>query len=487
VSNPVKQWLNWVKVVLIGLGGISCQMVPIHPVKLTPLPQDPFIQVYFNQSVASHYTDPYRLHQRMGDNLEQVIVEAIGQATSSIDVAIQELRSPQIALALQDRHRSGVRVRVILENTYSRPWSSYSASQVAQLQPRQRARYQEGMQLLDQDQNGHISPDEIQQRDALIILQRSDIPWKDDTSDGSQGSGLQHHKFLVIDGRYTIVSSANFTLSDFHGDFANPESRGNANNLVKIDSVPLSALFTVEFNLMWGDGIVQTTSQGRFGVKKPYRPPQGVTIGKSLVWVQFSPASRTLPWEKTVNGFIANTLARSQYAVDMALFVFSDQSIANQLQSLQGRGVAIRLLVDAGFLYRPFSEGLDLMGVTLFNGCTIEQNNRPWTNPLQTVGTPDMPQGDLLHHKFAVMDGTTVITGSHNWSDAANHLNDETLLVIQNPTIAAHYQREFERLYSNARLGVPPFVQKQLQKQSQDCKGNHHSSVDDRVMVAILK
>lgn len=71
-----------------------------------------------------------------------------------------------------------------------------------------------------------------------------------------------------------------------------------------------------------------------------------------------------------------------------------------------------------------------------------------------------MPPGDLLHHKFGLVDGHTVITGSHNWTDAANRGNDETVIVVHNPIVAAHYQREFERLYTNAILGVPPAVQK---------------------------
>ena len=46
------------------------------------------------------------------------------------------------------------------------------------------------------------------------------------------------------------------------------------------------------------------------------------------------------------------------------------------------------------------------------------------------MGVPILPKGDLLHDKFAVIDNKTVITGSHNWSEAANHGNDETLIVI---------------------------------------------------------
>ena len=51
-----------------------------------------------------------------------------------------------------------------------------------------------------------------------------------------------------------------------------------------------------------------------------------------------------------------------------------------------------------------------------------------------------------MHHKFAVIDSEIVITGSQNWSPAANTNNDEVVLVIESRIIAAHFLREIERL-----------------------------------------
>jgi phosphatidylserine/phosphatidylglycerophosphate/cardiolipin synthase-like enzyme len=61
--------------------------------------------------------------------------------------------------------------------------------------------------------------------------------------------------------------------------------------------------------------------------------------------------------------------------------------------------------------------------------------------------------GDTLHHKFAILDRNLILTGSHNWTKAANHTNDEVLIVIQNEIVAAHFQREFDRLYQDVTLG----------------------------------
>ena len=112
--------------------------------KLVPpvssLPQDPLIESYFNQSQASSYTEPLRQQTRLGDNLEEIIVNTIANATSSVDVAVQELRLPAIAQALAERYQAGVKVRVIIENTYNRPWGTFSPSEVAQLPERERYR-----------------------------------------------------------------------------------------------------------------------------------------------------------------------------------------------------------------------------------------------------------------------------------------------------------------------------------------------------------
>lgn len=435
-----------------------------------PLPQDPLLQVYMNhnQAQGADYTDPYRQIARPGDNLEQLVIDAINSAQTSIDLAVQELRLPSVARALVARHQSGVKVRVIIENTYNRAWGDLTPDQVAQLDDHARPRYEEFMALADSDRNGQLTPQETAAADALTLLRQAGVPLIDDTADGSEGSGLMHHKFLVIDGAVVVTGSTNFTLSGTHGDLLDPTTRGNANNLMKITDARLAALFVEEFNWLWGDG-PGGQPNSRFGVNKPYRPPRTITVGTAPVTVQFSPTSPSEPWAKSTNGTIAQGLATAQRSVDLALFVFSDQAIANTLQTRSLAGVQVRVLIDPSFAFRDFSEGLDLLGVALARDCQVEASNRPWTQPVSSVGVPALPAGDKLHHKFGVVDGSLTLTGSHNWSAAANHNNDETLLAIRSPVVAAHFQREFEQLYQIAALGIPASVQQKIQVQQAEC------------------
>ncbi len=456
---------------VIGLTScVACSQSGVEPL-LDPLPQDATIQVYFNQSQASVYTDPYRQQERLGDDLEQVLVEAIASAQRSVDVAVQELRLPAIALALQERHQAGVQVRVILENNYNIVWSQLSANEISDLDSRDRNKYLEFLALADTDGNGQVSPSEAATTDIILMLQTAGIPFIDDTADGSQGSDLMHHKYIVVDNQIVVVGSANFSTSGIHGDLRTPESLGNANHLLRIDNPAIAQLFTDEFNLMWGDG-PGGQLDSLFGLQKPYRAPQTVTLAPdSTITLQFSPTSSSLDWPQTANGLIGRSLESATSTVDLALFVFSDQDLSNVLLNESQQGVNIRALIDPSFSYRYYSEGLDMMGVALpDNRCRYGEGNNPWPIPLTTVGIPQLPEGDVLHHKFAVIDNRIVVTGSQNWSNAANRSNDENVLIITNPIVTAHFQREFDRLYETASLGLPGWLQQKVQEDADRCR-----------------
>ncbi|MBD2526967.1 DUF655 domain-containing protein [Nostoc sp. FACHB-133] len=461
-----QRYFSYIFLLIFSLAG--CQRVQSYNQRPAPLPQDPLVQVYFNHSESSEYKESYRQQTRFGDDLEKEIVNAIMHAKSTIDVAVQELRLPKVAQALVDRQKAGVKVRIILENIYSRPWSSLTSAEVSKLDKREQERYNEFRKFIDINQDNQLSPAEINQRDALIILQNAKIPWIDDQADGSAGSSLMHHKFVIVDNRIVIITSANFTLSDTSGDFTNSNTLGNANNLLQIDSPELASLFTEEFNIMWGDG-PEGKPDSRFGLQKPMRSPQKITLNQTTITVQFSPNSPTQSWSNSSNGLIGKTLDSATKSVDMALFVFSDQRLANILENRHQQNVQIRALIEPQFAYRPYSEALDMMGVALSNKCKYEVDNHPWQNPITTVGVPVLPKGDLLHHKFGVIDSQTVITGSHNWSDAANNGNDETLVVIENPIVAAHYVREFARLYAKVKPGLPPAIQEKVKLEQTRC------------------
>ena len=140
-------------------------------------------------------------------------------------MAIQQLTLPKLAKALIAAQGRGVQVQVILENTYNIRWSS---QQAAHLPRRARQRLQRLRQLADRNGDGITTSREAADADAVALLQQAGIPLIDDTEDGSRGSGLMHHKFIVIDGDQVLTGSANATSSGLHGDAGAPISRATS-------------------------------------------------------------------------------------------------------------------------------------------------------------------------------------------------------------------------------------------------------------------
>jgi phosphatidylserine/phosphatidylglycerophosphate/cardiolipin synthase-like enzyme len=218
---------------------------------------------------------------------------------------------------------------------------------------------------------------------------------------------------------------------------------------------------------MWGDG-PGGLPDSRFGLGKESGAAQHVRVGQTPVTVLFAPHRRKDPHQGLK--LLEELLSGSRKQLDLALFVLSEQRLADAMAQLQERGVTIRLLADPGFANRAFSEVLDLLGTQLpDHRCGLEAANRPWQQPLEGVGTPRLASGDKLHHKLAVIDHRTVITGSFNWSPSAAHQNDETLLVFDSPLLAQHFTAEVDRLWKGAELGITERLQRKQERQRNRC------------------
>ncbi len=412
-------------------------------------------QVYFNHREATTYQDPYRGILRQGDNLEAEILSSVSNAKKRIWIAVQELRLPLVALALVAKKNKGIDVRVILENKYNHEINSTDHNNQSQDSDSdyEVSKSQELMALVDLNKDGNLSLSEKMARDAIFILKKNKIPVIDDAS-SSAGSGIMHHKFVIIDHDITLISSANFTLSCIHGDLLNHTSRGNSNALIRIKNSKFQLNFEEEFSEMWGNG-----EGGNFGLSKIQRKPEKLEIGQSNVIVNFSPSSQKLNWNESSNGLITSTIENAKSSVDLALFVFSEQKITNALN--ENVNLKIEALIEKRFAYRYYSELLDLRGVQYPDEkCRIEPHNAPWIKPVKLAGTVNLPYGDILHHKFAVIDNKKVIFGSHNWSVAANRQNDEFVVVFSDEYLASEFKKEFNRLKKFANYALPSFLTK---------------------------
>jgi phosphatidylserine/phosphatidylglycerophosphate/cardiolipin synthase-like enzyme len=422
------------------------------------------VKSYFNHNPNASYTDPYRNITRQGDDLEQVLLKEIAKAKKTIFIAVQELRLPLISKALAEKKMQGIDVRVVLEHDYNftvmtqrdEQGNEHEASKLTDLKA-----------LVDVDGDGKFSKSELESRDAVHMLKIGKIPVMDDTFDSSRGSGLMHHKFMIIDGKTTVVTTANFTLSCIHGDILAPTSRGNANSMVTIQAASVAKVFEEEFSQLWGNG-----KRGNYGHNKTYRGPQVATVGGTKITIQFSPTSQRYNWEESGNGLIAANIAKAKKSVKAGLFVYSDQKLSDVLEKRHDAGVSVGFLIERKFAFREYSELLDMAGIEMLSSkCSLEADNNPWKNPASEFGVPALAAGDVFHHKFGVIDNKIVVVGSQNWSEAANYTNDETVLVIEEAAIAGQYTQEYERLKLKSKLGVPASLKKEITRLETECAG----------------
>lgn len=420
------------------------------------------IESYFNHRQDVSYVDPYYGRSRTGDDLEKVIITAINSAKNTIDIAVYDFDLPKVAEALVAKAKSGVRVRLVLENLNSRPFKELTPLEISELSEHDLGKYKEFVAFADTNGDLDLSPDEISKADALTILKDGNINWIDDTADGSKGSGLMHHKFIVIDSGVIVTGSTNFTRSCVHGDFNKPKSQGNANSLLKIHSISLAKLFLQEFEEMF--------INKKFGLRKSFRGEKSLEVDGTKIKIQFSPTSKTRGYEASTNGMISRTIKNGSSSAQIALFVFSEQKIADDLKIARSNGLVPNVLIDPSFATRYYSELLDLWGLQMRNTkCAFEKGNQPWSPGLKNSGFTPLEDGDVLHHKFAVVDAKAVIVGSHNWSLAANEQNDEATLIIENTKLAQKFEKEFSYLVDNSVIGPQAWLFKKIEKLDINC------------------
>ncbi len=130
---------------------------------------------------------------------------------------------------------------------------------------------------------------------------------------------------------------------------------------------------------------------------------------------------------------LVQAIEGSQRTIDLAIYNLTAFELADALQAARARGVHIRILMDR--------ENLETGSVTI-------GRLRRSGIPVRALGVPEQ---SLMHHKFAVFDGRLAATGSYNWTQSAEHANYENLVVLDDPEVVAQFQREFQRLWREAR------------------------------------
>jgi len=71
--------------------------------------------------------------------------------------------------------------------------------------------------------------------------------------------------------------------------------------------------------------------------------------------------------------------------------------------------------------------------------------------PFPTAAIPGVP--DLMHHKYVVRDGASVWTGSTNWTADSWTREENVVVTVDSPELAARYLSDFEQLWATRDVG----------------------------------
>ncbi|MCP4535971.1 MAG: phospholipase [Chloroflexi bacterium] len=252
-----------------------------------------------------------------------------------------------------------------------------------------------------------IESDNAEDEETLDDLRQAGIPIVED----GRSSGLMHNKFAVIDGQWVWTGSWNLTHNGAYR---------NNNNAVLINSTALAENYTVEFEEMFA---------GQFGPTSPADTPNPhVTIETDGDQVEvenyFSP-------EDEVAAEIIAEIERAQSRIRFMTFTFTSDDIAGAMIERAQAGVVVQGVMEQRNTGQSYSE---------------YERLREAVHDVLNDGNPY-----IMHHKVIIIDDATVILGSYNFSANAEEKNDENLLIIHDPQVAALFVAEFGRVYEQAR------------------------------------
>jgi phosphatidylserine/phosphatidylglycerophosphate/cardiolipin synthase-like enzyme len=224
---------------------------------------------------------------------------------------------------------------------------------------------------------------------------------------GDRRGGLMHNKYVVIDRSEIWTGSMNFTTTDGYL---------NNNNLLRIRSSRLAEDYTVEFNEMFQDDL--------FGPDvRAATPYPEVTIDGIPVAVYFSP-------DDGAQAHLVELLNGAQRSIYFLAFSWTSDDLTNAVLERAQNGVVVAGVMEEsqvqsniGSDYDRFQQaGLDVR---------LDGNSRN------------------MHHKVIIIDEKIVVTGSYNFTNSAEEFNDENVLVLHDPGLAAQFLIEFQQIYAD--------------------------------------
>ena len=116
--------------------------------------------------------------------------------------------------------------------------------------------------------------------------------------------------------------------------------------------------------------------------------------------------------------------------IRVAMYSLTVKGQANALIAAHRRGVKVQVILDTNLGRQKTSMSKTLAGAGI---------------PVRHVG----PSGGSMHHKFIIVDGKSLATGSYNISNDAEDHSNEAMLFITDIKVITCFAAEFDKLWQS--------------------------------------
>jgi phosphatidylserine/phosphatidylglycerophosphate/cardiolipin synthase-like enzyme len=136
---------------------------------------------------------------------------------------------------------------------------------------------------------------------------------------------------------------------------------------------------------------------------------------------------------------VVHEMHRARHEILVQAYSFTSKPIAQALVDAKGRGVHVEILLDRANETETYSELGELLG----------QGIKPLIDAEHAIA----------HNKVMIIDGRTIVTGSFNFTNQAEHENAENLLIIKHHReLAKAYRNNFLEHKGHCQVASKPHV-----------------------------
>lgn len=134
---------------------------------------------------------------------------------------------------------------------------------------------------------------------------------------------------------------------------------------------------------------------------------------------------------------LVSLIDATQKTLDVAIYDFDLQSVAQAMARAKGRGVVVRMVTDTDTVNQKDANVQAALKIVRDTGIPIvDDQRRP-----------------IMHHKFAVSDGVTLLVGSWNFTVGDTYRLNNNTAVLRSPELAANFTNEFEKMFTRHQFG----------------------------------